>query len=74
MEIKSGRDYKRHAALDKIRQVSEWNARKSLVFCKGNVQSEDGILYLPWYMAMFYAQTALPEGLIYQVDLSDLPN
>lgn len=74
VEIKSGRDYKRHAALDKIRQVSEWNARKSLVFCKGNVQSEDGILYLPWYMAMFYAQTALPEGLIYQVDLSDLPN
>ena len=73
VEIKSGNDYKRHAALDKIRQVGEWNTRQALVFCKGNVQQSGGVLYLPWYMALFYAQAALPEGTIYQVDLSGLP-
>lgn len=73
VEVKSGKDYKRHAALDKIRQTAEWPVHQSIVFCRGNVQSEDDVLYLPWYMAMFYTQAKLPEGTIYQVDLSALP-
>ena len=73
VEIKSGNDYKRHAALDKIRQVADWQTRRVFVFCKGNVQQESGVLYLPWYMAMFYAQPTPPDGMIYQVDLSGLP-
>ena len=42
----------------------------SFVFCKDNVQVEDGILYLPWYMAVFFKQEQLSEGLTYEVDLS----
>lgn len=73
VEIKSGNDHKRHAALDKIRQVADRQTRRAFVFCKGNVQQESGVLYLPWYMAMFYAQPTPPDGMICQVDLSGLP-
>ena len=72
VEIKSGNDYKKHAALDKVLQVEEWKAKQAIVFCKDNVQVEDGIVYLPWYMAMFFRQEQLPEGMIYEVDLSGL--
>jgi len=37
-----------------------------------NVQAEDGILYLPWYMAIFFKQEQLSKGLTYEVDLSGL--
>ena len=72
VEIKSGNDYKKHAALDKVRKVEEWKAKRSIVFCKDNIQEEDGILYLPWYIAIFFKQNQLQEGLTYEVDLSGL--
>ena len=72
VEIKSGNDYKKHAALDKVLAVEEWKAKQAIVFCKDNVQVEDRILYLPWYMAIFFKQEQLSEGLTYEVDLSGL--
>ena len=72
VEIKSGNDYKKHAALNKVMAVDEWKAKQAIVFCKGNVEEEDGILYLPWYMAIFFKQEQIPEGLTYEVDLSGL--
>lgn len=72
VEIKSGNDYKKHAALNKVMKVDEWKAKQAIVFCKGNVEEEDGILYLPWYMAIFFKQEQIPEGLTYEVDLSGL--
>lgn len=72
VEIKSGNDYKKHAALNKVMAVDEWKAKQAIVFCNGNVEEEDGILYLPWYMAIFFKQEQLPEGLTYEVDLSGL--
>lgn len=72
VEIKSGNDYKKHAALNKVMSVDEWKAKKAIVFCKGNVEEEDNILYLPWYMAIFYKQEGIPMGLTYKVDLNGL--
>ncbi len=54
IEIKSGNDYKKHNALDKVRSVTEFTDGKSVVFCKGNVEVENEIIYLPWYMVIFY--------------------
>ena len=56
LEIKSGADYTKHAALDRALQVQDWPFRQKIVFCKSNVFEEDGILYLPYYMILFYAQ------------------
>lgn len=56
LEIKSGNDYKKHAALNRALQVSDWSFGQKIVFCKGNLSRENGILYLPFYMVMFYAK------------------
>lgn len=73
VEVKSGKDYKKHAALDKVRQVSEWHAERSYVFCQGNIEEDDGVIYLPWYEIMFLKPNQLPESLTFEVDLSSLP-
>lgn len=55
LEIKSGKDYKKHRALDKALQVKDWQFQRKIVFCKSDVKAEGEILYLPFYMIMFYA-------------------
>lgn len=72
IEVKSGNDYKKHSALDKIRSVSEWKFRDSIVLWKENLEVVDDVLYLPWYMMIFVCPDAPPQGLIYKVDLSAL--
>lgn len=72
LEIKSGNDYMKHSALKKVSSVDNWKFGRKLVFCKGNVEQEETTEYLPWYMVMFYKPDAVPEKLIYQVDLSGL--
>lgn len=72
IEIKSGSDFKKHSALDKVLKVENWKSKQAIVFCSSNIQLENGILYLPWYMAIFLKQNQLHEQLIYKVDLSKL--
>lgn len=72
LEIKSGNDYQRHLALDKVAAVGNWNFGRKIVFCKGNVTKESGIEYFPWYMSMFYQPEKEPKKYIYEVDLSGL--
>lgn len=72
IEIKSGNDYKKHNALNKIISVNEWSAKNIIVFCKDNIQEENNILYLPWYMAIFYKHNQINTELIYKVDLQGL--
>ena len=72
VELKSGKDYKRHSALDKILAVDAWVFRKSLVFCKGNLERERETLYLPWYMLMFYKPQEPPKSMVFELDLSAL--
>lgn len=55
LEIKSGKDYKKHRALDKALQVKDWQFQRKIVFCTSDVKAEGEILYLPFYMIMFYA-------------------
>ena len=68
VEIKSGKDYKKHAALDKALSVEEWALEQGVVFCSGNIETNGRILYLPWYMAMFFKQRDL-SGLKVAVDV-----
>ena len=72
VEIKSGNDYKKHKALDNVRSVSEWSFESSTVFCKGNIETENRITYLPWYMIMFFTPEQPPEEFKHEIDLSAL--
>ncbi len=72
VEIKSGNDYKKHKAIDHALQVENWKFKRAIVFSKENIEQEDGILYLPWYMVIFSRQEKEPEQMIYEIDLSGL--
>lgn len=72
VEVKSGTDYKKHTALNNLRRVQEWNFEESYVFCRDNVQTEDGVKYMPWYMVMFLRPPSAPRGRTYEVDISGL--
>ena len=53
VEIKSGESYRRHKSLTNVMGVTEWKIDEAKVFCQGNVQVDEAITYLPWYMLMF---------------------
>ena len=55
MEIKSGKDYKVHSALDRLLQVKDYNMREAFVLSNSQrVECQDGITYLPiYYVACF---------------------
>lgn len=72
VEVKSGNDYKKHKALENILNVREWNLRNSYVFCRANLELEQGITYLPWYLIMFLHPIQIPKGVTYEVDISGL--
>lgn len=72
IEVKSGKDYEKHPALNHVLNQPEWKIERACVFCQGNVKREDKIIYLPWYMVMFFQQEKLPESLVVEVDLSGL--
>jgi len=72
VEIKYGKDYKKHAALNNILAVKEWKINKTYVFCKGNIKVDNNIVYLPWYEIMFLKPDQIPQGMKYEIDLSNL--
>lgn len=72
VEAKSGNSFKTHSAMNKICQVEGWNFDKAVVFCGGNVESEGGVQYYPWYMVMFLTAYQAPKKMKYEIDLSAL--
>ncbi|MGN0893408.1 MAG: ATP-binding protein [Succinivibrio sp.] len=72
IEVKSGKDYKRHRALDKLLEIKEWQLNKAYVLCGSNTEVDGRIVYLPWYMIMFIKQTEIPSNSIMNIDLSAL--
>ena len=50
IEVKSGKGYQRHSAINNIKEIYK---AKAVVFSKENVSFENDILYLPLYMLMF---------------------
>lgn len=74
LEVKSGKDFKRHSALDRMRRVEGWKFGQATVLCKGNVAVENGVRYLPWYMTLFLGPYQPPKEMKYEIDLSALQN
>lgn len=58
IEVKSGKDYNVHSALNHFLQVEEYNIRKAYVFSNNRETSTtNGITYLPIYYIMFLQQS-----------------
>lgn len=65
VEIKSGKDYKSHRALNNLLAVDEYKLKESLVFCTGNVEVEDRVVYLPLYMIMFFKKENMLNKIVF---------
>ena len=75
LEIKSGKDYHRHNALDNALKTQDWGIREAFVFCQDNVrvvqQGEGTVVYLPIYMLMCMEQPSGQDS-VFQFDLTGL--
>lgn len=55
LEVKSGRDYRIHAALTRFLSTPDYSIKKGYVLSNsGEVATRDGIRYVPVYMVMFF--------------------
>ena len=65
VEIKSGKDYKSHRALNNLLAVAEYKLKESLVFCIGNIETEGKVVYLPLYMIMFFKKENMLNKIVF---------
>ena len=71
IEVKSGKNYARHNALDNVLSTSRYQIERAIVFCNENIHKKDKIVYMPIYMAgMLKKKTQ--EDYIYSLDLDIL--
>ena len=71
IEVKSGKDYSIHSALDNLLKNEDFNIPMAYVLSKGNVRVDGRTVYLPIYMTMFIDELQLPKR-IEVPNLSDL--
>ena len=56
IEVKSGKDYKRHSALNNLLSNKEYGIEKAIVFADCNLEISNEKLYLPIYMVALLQQ------------------
>lgn len=71
IEVKSGKDYKRHNALDHFMQVTNYHMEKAYVLSTGNVETDGKICYLPIYMTYLLKEEKIGK-MIVDLDMSGL--
>lgn len=71
LEIKSGKSYKRHSALNNVLSIEEYHIEKAYIFSQENVEVHQKRVYLPIYMIMFLENKKLKNS-IYKIDLKGL--
>ena len=69
IEVKSGKDYKRHSALTNAIEITNYSIEEAFVFTNYNVEVKEKIVYYPIYLLMFLLndEIRLPK-----VELDDL--
>ena len=72
LEVKSGKDYTKHRALNHVLESPNYHIQNAIVFCNENIEVKDQVFYCPIYMAGFLEKRTVPEDYIYTLDLSIL--
>lgn len=72
IEIKSGKDYKRHSALSNIMEISNYQINEAFVFTNYNVEVKGSFVYYPIYMLMFISDEDMQLPTVDIADLSEL--
>lgn len=74
LEIKSGKNYSRHNAINNLLKINKFDIDKGYVFCNSNVKKEDKITYYPIYMLMFLKKNIVPKDMVFESDFRDINN
>ena len=72
IEVKSGKDYKRHLALSNLLSSDAFDYDFGYVFCNENIKKIGKTIYLPIYMVMFLTNEKSKESQKIQFDISKL--
>ena len=67
VEVKSGKHYQRHRALNRMMGVPDYAIPEAVVLDDVAHKVESGIHYAPVYMAMFLEHETLPEKMPYEI-------
>ena len=71
IEVKSGKDYKSHKALDNYMKVPDYHLESAYIFSIYNVEKDGNIINLPIYMCYLLKEPKI-DPLIVDLDMSDL--
>lgn len=71
IEVKSGKDYKRHNALGNVMDNPEYGIPKAIVLCQDNTQADGKVTYHPIYQVMFL-EKEIAADIIHSFDLTGL--
>lgn len=71
IEVKSGKSYTRHNALDNVLTTPRYHIEQAIVFCNENIHEKNKIVYMPVYMAGMLKKE-MKEDYIYALDLGIL--
>ena len=61
IEIKSGKDYKRHNALCNVMKNEEYAIKEAFIYTTKNIEILDRNIYLPVYLLMYLRERELPN-------------
>lgn len=56
VEVKSGKSYKRHSALNNVLSIENYGIDRAVVLCEDNLQPQGRVMYCPVYMAAFLGE------------------
>ena len=59
IEVKSGKDYEKHSALDNILRIPEYGIKNAYVFANDNIKTRGQVSYFPIYMVMFLEEKSI---------------
>ena len=68
LEIKSGKDYKIHKALDNLLNTREYSIKKAYILSPSNIEIDDKNIYLPIYMTGLF-NNRIDEDIIINLNI-----
>lgn len=71
VEVKSGKDYQRHSALNNLMADSPYDLAEAVIFCNGNVEVVGKLIYMPVYMVMYLRNNEIQLG-VFRPDMTGL--
>ena len=72
IEVKSGKDYKRHIALDNLLATEEFKISEAITFSNSNLEVRNKRIYLPIYMIMFIKNDIDNLDMTLKIDINEL--